>query len=80
MWKFLGQGSNPCHKSDLSCCSGNAGSFTLCATRELALEASSWPQDLPSLGRFESSRVLWERGQLEGLISNIISQGMPVVI
>ena len=35
MLKFLGQGSNPCHSSDLSCCSDNAGSLTCRATREL---------------------------------------------
>ena len=35
MWKFLGQGSNPHHSSDLSCCSENAGSLILGATREL---------------------------------------------
>ena len=34
MWRFLGQGSNLRHSSDPSCCSGNAGSLTLCATRE----------------------------------------------
>ena len=35
MWKFLGQGSNLCHSSNPSCCSGNAESLTCCATREL---------------------------------------------
>ena len=35
MWKFLGQGSNPCHHSDPNRCSDNAGSLTCCATREL---------------------------------------------
>ena len=35
MWKFPGQGLNPCHSSDLSRCSGNAGSLTCRATREL---------------------------------------------
>ena len=35
MWKFLGQGSNLCHRSNPSCCSGNAESLTCCATREL---------------------------------------------
>ena len=34
-WKFLGQGSNLCHSSDLSCPSDNAGSSTCCTTREL---------------------------------------------
>ena len=33
--KFLGQGSNPSHRSDLSCCSDNTGSLTHCTTREL---------------------------------------------
>ena len=28
MWKFLGQGSNPCHSSNLSCCSDHTGSLT----------------------------------------------------
>ena len=34
IWKFLGQGSNPGHSNDLSCCSDNTGSLTHCATRE----------------------------------------------
>ena len=34
-WKFLGQGSNPHHSSDLSCYSDNPESLTRCATREL---------------------------------------------
>jgi len=34
-WKFLGQGLNPCHSKQLSCCSDNARSLTHCATREL---------------------------------------------
>ena len=33
-WKFPGQGSNPCHSSDLSLCSGNGGSLNHCATEE----------------------------------------------
>ena len=33
-WKLLGQGSNPCHSSNLSCCSDNARSLTSCTTRE----------------------------------------------
>ena len=37
MWKFLGQGSNPCHSSDLSCCSGNTCTLTCFITRELRL-------------------------------------------
>ena len=32
IWKFLGQGSNPCHSSGLSQCSDNAGFLTHCAT------------------------------------------------
>ena len=28
IWKFLGQGSNPCHNIDPSCCSDNAGYLT----------------------------------------------------
>ena len=35
IWKFLGQGWNRCHCSDSSSCSGNAGSLTHHATREL---------------------------------------------
>ena len=35
MWKFLRQGSNPCHSSDPSRCSDNAGSLNGCATRKL---------------------------------------------
>ena len=34
MWKFLGQGLNLRHSSDLSHCSDNWGSLTCCATRE----------------------------------------------
>ena len=35
MRKFLGQGPNPCHSSDLSHISHNAGSLTHCTMREL---------------------------------------------
>ena len=35
MWKFLGQGLNLNHNRDRSCCSDNAGSLTLCTTRDL---------------------------------------------
>ena len=35
MSKFLGQGLNLCHSSNLSRYSDNAGSLTCCATREL---------------------------------------------
>ena len=35
MWKFLGQGLNPCHSSDPSCCSDNVRSITRAATGEL---------------------------------------------
>ena len=35
MWKFLGQGSNPCHSNDPSHCSDKAKSLTQCATREV---------------------------------------------
>ena len=35
MCKFLGQGSNPSHSSDLSHCSDNTESLTCCAPREL---------------------------------------------
>ena len=35
MWKFLDQGSNPCHSSDLGCCSDNTRSLTRCTPREL---------------------------------------------
>ena len=35
MWKFRGQGSNPCHSSDQSHCSDSARSLTCCTTREL---------------------------------------------
>ena len=34
MWKFLGQGLNPRHSSDLGCCSDSAGSLTHPAIRE----------------------------------------------
>ena len=39
MCKFPGEGSNPCHSNDRSCCSDNAGSLTHCATRELQMES-----------------------------------------
>ena len=35
MWKFLGQGSNPCPSSNPSHDSDNARSFTCCTIREL---------------------------------------------
>ena len=34
IWKFPGQGLNPCHSSNPSCYSENARSLTSCATRE----------------------------------------------
>ena len=34
-WKFLGQGLNPHHSNDPSCCSDNAGSLTHYAIREI---------------------------------------------
>ena len=37
LWKFPGQGSNPCHSSDPGCCSDNSRSLTCCATRKLLL-------------------------------------------
>ena len=33
-WKFLDQGLNPCHSSDLNCCSDNTGSLTSFSTKE----------------------------------------------
>ena len=42
MWKFPGQGLNPCHNSDPSCCSDNAGSLIFfCATEELYIRPFS---------------------------------------
>ena len=35
MWKFLGQGLNPCHSCSPSYSSVNSGSLTSCSTREL---------------------------------------------
>ena len=35
IWKFPSQGWNLHLSSNLSCCSDNTGSLTLCATREL---------------------------------------------
>ena len=35
MWKFLGQGSNLCHRSNPSCWSDNTRSFIHCAIKEL---------------------------------------------
>ena len=37
MWKFLVQGLNPCHSSDLNHCTDNTGSLTHGATRELLI-------------------------------------------
>lgn len=34
-WKFLGQGLNLCHRSNLDHCTDNAKSITHCATRKL---------------------------------------------
>ena len=43
MWKIPGQGSNPHHSSNPSCCRDNAGSSTHCTTRELlALVVLVW--------------------------------------
>ena len=42
MWKFLGQGLNLCHSSDLSCCSNNGRSLTHCTSRELQREFQLW--------------------------------------
>ena len=38
MWKFLDQGSNPHHRSNLSHCSDGARSLTHCTTEELQLQ------------------------------------------
>ena len=35
IWKFLGQGSNPNHSRNPSCCSDNTRFLTCCTTREL---------------------------------------------
>ena len=35
MWKFLGQGLNLCHSSDLGCCRDSTGYVTYCTTRKL---------------------------------------------
>ena len=35
MWKFLSQGSNPCHSCNPSHSSDNGGSLTHCTTKEL---------------------------------------------
>ena len=35
IWKFPGQGSNPCHNSNLDHCSDSSRAFTCCAIREL---------------------------------------------
>ena len=35
IWKFLGQGSNPCHSSNPSHCSDTTRFLTHCATKEL---------------------------------------------
>ena len=37
MWKFLGQGLNPHHSSNLGHCSDDTGSLTCCTTRELPI-------------------------------------------
>ena len=37
MWKFLGQGLNVHHSSNLVCCSDNAGSLTCFAARDLLI-------------------------------------------
>ena len=42
LWKFLGQGSNWHHSSDLSYCSDNDRSLTGCSTRELHETSLGW--------------------------------------
>ena len=42
MWKFPGQGSNPCHSSNLGCCNNNTRSLADCTTRELHMELFSF--------------------------------------
>ena len=37
MWKFPGQGLNPCLYGDLSHCSDNTGSLMCCSTKELLI-------------------------------------------
>ena len=72
MWKFLGQGPNLCHSSDISRCSDNTRSLTHCTTRELLYVIFGGPAILfptgaalfsipPTLRRLRFRRILvWE--------------------
>ena len=51
MWKFLGQGLNPCSNNDPSHCSGNAGSLTYHVTKKLLIVlATPWHMQFPGQG------------------------------
>ena len=65
MWNFWGQGSNPCHSSDLSHSSDNSGSLTCGATRELDFF-------LPIYTRFDFLEMLCWRGGMAFLRVSLI--------
>ena len=54
IWKFPGQGLNPYHSSDPSCCNDNRGSLTRCTTGELQyyLIEDEWLSEIYSLFLF----------------------------
>ena len=60
---FLGQGLNPCHCSDPSCCSDNARSLSCCITREflfsvcfiLFLWISTWVVSIAAFSKLANS-------------------------
>ena len=51
-WKFLGQGSNPCHSSDSSHRSDNAGSLTPCTTKELPFPLLNRTLGVPTVAQW----------------------------
>lgn len=63
MWKFPGQGSNPCHSSDLNHISDNAESLTHWATRELPRKFVKRKEDIISMKRLASS-LAWNTSPL----------------
>lgn len=78
-WRFLGQGSNLSHSSDLSSCSDNAKSITHGATRELHLflletsAASGTEQEVCSRRR---KHWYFRQKNLGGAISVFLGSGL----
>ena len=70
MWKFLGQGSNPCHSSNLNHCSDITPSLTCCATRELPGCELRSLRFSKSLNEKHSVKIPWGWSSRRGAVVN----------